>query len=520
MSFSDEALKAKLSTLNETQDSIVSVSQWIMFHKRHADRIANYWLTRLRDAPPPKRLNFIYLVNDIVQNARARKRSEFPDAFSPLMPEAIQTAYRSSPPEIQTKIRRVVEVWRTRNVFEVPILDAIDARMDEIDKSKGGGGKKKTLMGQSLFGSASSTGGGGLPKELESLAPLQIEVTKQTIAARPAIDAAQNEYVKLNEPGAVLPSPPVHAARLSSLIKSLAAAESSVSASIKARKALIADLERILEINKSALVKDDETYLTLDSRKASTEAKKREVEDAIIRGLTSAEASSAASTTAIGADAGNHTSPPGPGTVAGLEPDTDNSPHTASTGAFLSERPEIEQLTDDEGAYNITSTGMFDQDPSTVAAAPAAPTSATSTTPPPVARNPALAAALAEFSASSGGAGLPLGLDADYSAFLPSAGHTHTQTRPRTTSTNGLPGAKRRKTSHGAEDEQVPDLGEMGIEGLGLPGLGSQQEQSLGFPGLGGQGAQQQEQGQRQGRDVLATLDDDVDELIRQEGGM
>ncbi|KIW73458.1 hypothetical protein, variant [Phialophora macrospora] len=494
MSFSDEALKAKLSTLNETQDSIVSVSQWIMFHKRHADRIANYWLTRLRDAPPPKRLNFIYLVNDIVQNARARKRSEFPDAFSPLMAEAIQTAYRSSPPEIQSKIRRVVEVWRTRNVFEVPILDAIEARMDEIDKSKGGGGKKKTLMGQSLFGSSSSTGG-GLPKELETLAPLQIEVTKQTIAARPAIDAAQSEYTKLNDPGAVLPSPPVHAARLSSLIKSLAAAESSVSASIKARKALIADLERILEINKSALAKDDETYLTLDSRKVSTEAKKREVEDAIIRGLTSAEASSATSTAAISADTGAHISPPG------LDTETNKSPPmTTTTGTVLSERPEIEQLTDDEDDYTTaTTTGMFDQD---VPAPAPAPTSPSASGPPPV-RNPAIAAALAEFSAS--GAGLNLGLDADYSAFLPSAGG-HTHARARTTS-NGLPGAKRRKTSHGAEDEQVPDLGEMGMDDFGLPGLGPQQ--------VRGQG-----QGQRQGADVLSTLDADVDELIRQEGGM
>lgn len=33
MAFSDEALRAKLATLNETQDSIVSVSQWITFHK-------------------------------------------------------------------------------------------------------------------------------------------------------------------------------------------------------------------------------------------------------------------------------------------------------------------------------------------------------------------------------------------------------------------------------------------------------------------------------------------------------
>ncbi|KAK5239993.1 hypothetical protein LTR40_014117, partial [Exophiala xenobiotica] len=179
MSFSDEALKAKLSTLNETQDSIVSVSQWIMFHKRHADRIANYWLTRLRDSPPAKRLNFIYLVNDIVQNARARKRAEFPDAFAPLMAEAIQTAYRSSPPETQSKIRRVVEVWRTRNVFETPILEAIESRIDEVDKTKGSSGKK-TLMGQSLFNSSSST---GMPKELETLGPLQIAVTKEIISA-------------------------------------------------------------------------------------------------------------------------------------------------------------------------------------------------------------------------------------------------------------------------------------------------------------------------------------------------
>lgn len=34
MAFTDEALKAKLSTLNETQDSIVSVSQWIQFHRQ------------------------------------------------------------------------------------------------------------------------------------------------------------------------------------------------------------------------------------------------------------------------------------------------------------------------------------------------------------------------------------------------------------------------------------------------------------------------------------------------------
>lgn len=33
MSYSDDAVLAKLSTLNETQEGIVTVAQWLMFHK-------------------------------------------------------------------------------------------------------------------------------------------------------------------------------------------------------------------------------------------------------------------------------------------------------------------------------------------------------------------------------------------------------------------------------------------------------------------------------------------------------
>ncbi|KPI39222.1 uncharacterized protein AB675_5217 [Cyphellophora attinorum] len=283
MSYTDEALKAKLSTLNETQDSIVSVSQWIQFFKRHADKIANVWLVRLRDVQPAKRLNFIYLVNDIVQNSRARKRSEFPDAFAPLMPEAVQAAYKSSTPEAQGKIRRVLEVWKTRVTFDPAIIAAIESRIEDVDKAKGGSGTKKTLMGKSLFG---ASGDSGLPKELESLGPLQTAVTKATIDARPSIDVAQKEYTDLTAEDAVLPTPPVYAARLNGLIKQLAGAEAAVNASIKARQDLVADLQRLLDINKSALAKDEETFLELGSRKTSTEAKKRDVEDAIMRGLS------------------------------------------------------------------------------------------------------------------------------------------------------------------------------------------------------------------------------------------
>ncbi len=33
MAFTDDAVLAKLSALNETQESIVTVAQWVLFHK-------------------------------------------------------------------------------------------------------------------------------------------------------------------------------------------------------------------------------------------------------------------------------------------------------------------------------------------------------------------------------------------------------------------------------------------------------------------------------------------------------
>lgn len=40
MAYSDDAVKAKLAALSETQDSIVTVAQWIMFH-RYASVLQN-----------------------------------------------------------------------------------------------------------------------------------------------------------------------------------------------------------------------------------------------------------------------------------------------------------------------------------------------------------------------------------------------------------------------------------------------------------------------------------------------
>jgi len=54
---------------------------------------------------------------------------DFIEAFSPVLPEAIAIAYKGAPSEVQGKIKRVIDVWRDRRVFEDAIQEAIDARI-------------------------------------------------------------------------------------------------------------------------------------------------------------------------------------------------------------------------------------------------------------------------------------------------------------------------------------------------------------------------------------------------------
>ena len=319
------------------------------------------------------------------------------------MAEATQTSYRSSTQDIQMKIRRLVEVWKQRNVFEMPIVVAVETRLEEVDKTRG---TKKTLMGSSLFTGSSSSG--GVPKELETLVPLQTAVSKANFTARPALEHANTDYEKLNDPDAKVPSPPVLAARLSALMKSLATAESSVAESIKTRKALIEDLEKLLGVNRDALAKDETTYMDLSSRRISTESKKREVEDNIMRGL-SAEPSNG----------------------------TPDELGRRSESVLEPERPEFEAFTPPEATTPVGS-------PTLNAQADAPPD------------NPEVQDIIANMSAAP------------------------TRSRPASSSgANGL-SAKRRKMSH---DDFVPDLGEMGMDLVG----------------------------------EMGSLDDDVDELLRQE---
>jgi regulator of Ty1 transposition protein 103 len=138
-------------------------------------------------------------------------------------------------------------------------------------------------LGGSLFSTPSSTA--SAPPELKEIVDAQIEVTKAASKAETHIKGADTEHEKMGDPNAPIPSPPLHAAQLNSVLKALATAEGAVNDSIKARRSLIGELEKLLNVNRSMLARDESKQLELSRQKTDTEIKKREVEDDIMRGM-------------------------------------------------------------------------------------------------------------------------------------------------------------------------------------------------------------------------------------------
>jgi hypothetical protein len=67
---------------------------------------------------------------EVAQQSKARRKDDFLLAFSPVIAEATALAYKGATNEVQQKLRRVVEVWRQRQIFEIPVQEAIEARIE------------------------------------------------------------------------------------------------------------------------------------------------------------------------------------------------------------------------------------------------------------------------------------------------------------------------------------------------------------------------------------------------------
>ncbi|XP_031391914.1 regulation of nuclear pre-mRNA domain-containing protein 1B-like [Punica granatum] len=114
--FNAEILAEKLSKLNNSQQSIESLSQWCVSHRKKAKLIVETWDRFFNSSQKEKCVSFLYLANDILQNSR-RKGSEFVNEFWKVLPAALKHVYRNGDDHGKKVVTRLVNIWEERKVF-------------------------------------------------------------------------------------------------------------------------------------------------------------------------------------------------------------------------------------------------------------------------------------------------------------------------------------------------------------------------------------------------------------------
>lgn len=113
-SVNEANLEKKFSSVTNTQDSIQTLSLWILHHRAHHKKIVDIWMKVLRKAKISHRLTLFYLANDVVQNGKRKGYPQFGEAFSDVLKEATLLV-RSE--KIRPSIERVFNIWGQRNVY-------------------------------------------------------------------------------------------------------------------------------------------------------------------------------------------------------------------------------------------------------------------------------------------------------------------------------------------------------------------------------------------------------------------
>lgn len=128
--YSETGLRAKFESLENTTLSITGLSQWLLYHwKRHSESV-DIWKREYFAALPHRKLLFLYVANDVLQEGRKRG-DDFILDFQAILAECIFHLYSVCETEDCDKCSRLLNIWEDRLVFPSQLLDEI-RRASEI----------------------------------------------------------------------------------------------------------------------------------------------------------------------------------------------------------------------------------------------------------------------------------------------------------------------------------------------------------------------------------------------------
>ncbi|XP_044311261.1 regulation of nuclear pre-mRNA domain-containing protein 1B isoform X2 [Varanus komodoensis] len=127
-SFSESALERKLSELSNSQQSVQTLSLWLIHHRKHAGPIVTVWHRELPKSS--RKLTFLYLANDVIQNSK-RKGPEFAREFESVLVDAFSHVAREADEGCKKPLERLLNIWQERSVYGSEFIQQLKLSMED-----------------------------------------------------------------------------------------------------------------------------------------------------------------------------------------------------------------------------------------------------------------------------------------------------------------------------------------------------------------------------------------------------
>ncbi|XP_063244707.1 regulation of nuclear pre-mRNA domain-containing protein 1B [Bacillus rossius redtenbacheri] len=120
--FTESAMVKKLAEVNSSQQSIQTLSLWLIHHRKHHATIVKVWFKELLKADYSRKLTLMYLANDVIQNSK-KKGPEFGKEFATVLKRAFENIdIPENDKKIKRNIERLLQIWEERGVYDSKLI--------------------------------------------------------------------------------------------------------------------------------------------------------------------------------------------------------------------------------------------------------------------------------------------------------------------------------------------------------------------------------------------------------------
>ncbi|KAK9502466.1 hypothetical protein O3M35_011242 [Rhynocoris fuscipes] len=249
--FTDTVLQKKLEDLNESQQSIQTLSLWLIHHRKHHQLIVRTWYKELCKASEQQRLTLMYLANDVIQNSK-RKGPEYTKEFIPALKRAFKLIANSRiSDKTRQKIERILQIWDERVVYERKLVDEFKRIFNkrEAENDEPVVDKKKAKISSREEG------------KKEQRSKVAVAVERERKISEVEVDGAKELHVTLS-PHSTTGDPP----EAEELIKALLELENSASVDVAVREKISKLPPEVSEVKLLSKLEDKEAALKLAER--------------------------------------------------------------------------------------------------------------------------------------------------------------------------------------------------------------------------------------------------------------